>query len=470
VDKINKRQFLKTTSAVVAGTLLSRYASAAGGQATEATVPETNWAGNLTYHAEHFYAPKDVAGLQQYVKHLTSMRALGSRHSFNTIADTNASQISLMHFDSIEVNEKARTVTVGAGVRYGTLAPVIDAKGFAVHNLASLPHITVAGAIATATHGSGVKNGNLATAVTAIELVNAEGELVTFSRKKDGPRFLGSVVHLGSLGILTKVTLDLLPRFDMTQVVYRNLSMDQLEHNLEAIMSAGYSVSLFTDWQDNRIAQVWIKSRFEPIHCDLKSGPECDPNHPTPIAPEFYGAKAADKNMHPIEANSAENCTEQMGVPGPWYERMPHFKMNFTPSNGAELQTEYFVPRNRGYEAIRAVQTLADKIGPHLFITELRSIAADDLWMSMAYKRDSLAIHFTWKPEIPEVMALLPQIEEKLAPFEGRPHWAKLFTVPPATLASRYEKIGDYKALLTKTDPKGKFRNDFINHNIFGIA
>jgi len=263
----------------------------------------------------------------------------------------------------------------------------------------------------------------------------------------------GAVVGLGSLGIVTKVTLAVQPRFDMTQVVYRNLPMDQLEHNLEAIMSAGYSVSLFTDWQNRTINQVWIKAR-------AANGQKAA------IAPEFYGARAADRNMHPIEANSAEHCTEQMGVPGPWYERMPHFKMNFTPSNGAELQTEYFVPRSRGYEAIRAVETLHEKIAPHLFITELRSIAADELWTSMAYKRDSLAIHFTWKPETPEVMALLPQIEEKLAPFDARPHWAKLFTVPPAALAARYEKLPEFRALLDQHDSKGKFRNEFVNRNL----
>ena len=451
---MNKRQFLKTSSAFVAGSLLSRYA-----KAQDDSIPETNWAGNLTYHAEHVYAPKSVAELQQYVTHLASMRALGSRHSFNTIADTTTNQLYLAHLDSIEVNDKARTVTVGAGVRYGTLAPIIDAKGYAIHNLASLPHITVAGAIATATHGSGVKNGNLATAVSAIEYVDATGKLITLTRKKDGEHFLAQVVSLGAFGIVTKVTLDLLPRFDMTQVVYRNLSMDQLEHNLEAIMSSGYSVSLFTDWKDNRIAQVWIKDKLPAGHPAGK---------PIDIAPEFHGAKAATQNMHPIEANSAENCTDQMGVPGPWYERMPHFKMNFTPSNGAELQTEYFVPRSRGYEAIRAVESLKDKISPHLFITELRSIAADDLWMSMAYKRDSLAIHFTWKPETPEVTALLPEIEAKLAPFDARPHWAKIFTIPPATLAGRYEKINDFKAALNKQDPASKFRNEFINHNIFG--
>jgi xylitol oxidase len=398
------------------------------------------------------YAPKTVAEVQEAVRKCTTVRALGSRHSFNTIADSFTSQISLQHLDSMEVDAKAQTVTVGAGVRYGTLAPWLDAKGFAVHNLASLPHITVAGAIATATHGSGVKNGNLSTAVRALEIVKANGEIVTISHEH--PHFHGAVVSLGAVGIVTKVTLAVQPRFDMTQIVYRNLSMDQLEHNLEAIFASGYSVSMFTDWQRNRIAQVWIKSR-------VASGEK------PAIPPEFYGAKAATKNMHPIEDLSAVNCTEQMGVPGPWYERMPHFRMNFTPSSGTELQTEYFVPRNRGYEAIRAVETLRDKITPHLFITELRAIAADDLWLSMAYKRDSMAIHFTWKQETPEVMALLPQIEEKLARFDARPHWAKLFTVPPARLHALYEKMSDYQALLKDHDPTAKFHNEFVNHNIF---
>ena len=450
---MNKRQFLKTTTTLAAGTLLSRYAQAA--DQAEPTPHQTNWAGNLRYHADHVFAPKSVEEVQQIVKQCASLRPLGSRHSFNTIADSLTNQISLVHLDSIEIDEKAHAVTVGAGVRYGTLAPVIDAKGFAVHNLASLPHITVAGAIATATHGSGVHNGNLSTAVRALEIVTASGDLVHITR--DDPHFHGAVVGLGSLGVVTKVTLDLIPRFEMTQIVYRNLSMNQLEHNLEAIMGAGYSVSLFTNWQNHNINQVWIKDR-------AKSAEKAA------IPPEFYGAKAADRNMHPIEANSAINCTDQMGVPGPWYERMPHFKMNFTPSNGAELQTEYFVPRSRGYEAILAVESLKEKITPHLFITEVRSIAADDLWMSMAYQRDSLAIHFTWKPETPEVMALLPLIEAKLAPFEARPHWAKLFTVPPSTLKSRYPKHGEFVELVNHQDANGKFRNGFVDLNIFGKA
>jgi xylitol oxidase len=451
---MDKRQFLKATTAFAAGTMLTPLAKAAADTAQpEPTPHQTNWAGNLRYHADKVFAPKSVEEVQQVVKANPSLRALGSRHSFNTIADTTASQISLVHLDSIELDEKAKTVTVGAGVRYGTLAPVIDAKGYALHNLASLPHITVAGAIATATHGSGVKNGNLSTAVRALEIVTADGDVHHISQENHPELFRGAVVGLGSLGIVTRVTLAVQPRFDMTQVVYQNLSMNELEHNLEAIMGAGYSVSLFTTWQGHNISEVWIKSKAEP-------------GQRIKIAPEFYGAKAATHNLHPIEGISAVNCTEQMGIPGPWYERMPHFRMNFTPSSGAELQTEYFVPRPQGYEAIRTVESLKDQITPHLLITELRSIAADELWTSMAYQRDSLAIHFTWKPETPEVMALLPQIEAKLAPFQARPHWGKLFTVPPAELQALYPKMSDFRKLMNNHDPHGKFHNEFITHNL----
>ena len=449
---MNKRQFLKTSATIATGAVLSRFASA---DSKDQPAARTNWAGNLHYHADHLYTPRTVEEVQQTIAKCPKLRALGSRHSFNTIADSLTNQISLEHLDSIDIDAAARTVTVGAGVRYGTLAPVIDAKGFALHNLASLPHITVAGAVATATHGSGVHNKNLSSAVSVLELVTANGDIVHLSRAKDGDHFLGSVVALGALGVVTKITLNIEPRYEMAQVVYRNLSMDQLEHNLEAIMASGYSVSLFTDWQKNRINQVWIKRR-------VAAGEH------TVIAPDFYGAKPATENLHPIDGHSAESCTEQMGVPGPWYERLPHFKMNFTPSSGAELQTEYFVPLNRGYEAIRAVEQLRDKITPHLFITELRTIAADDLWMSMAYQRDSLAIHFTWKPETPEVTALLPLIEEKLSPFAARPHWAKVFTIPPSQLQARYPKLAAYQSLIQQHDPQGKFRNQFIDRNIFG--
>jgi alditol oxidase len=275
------------------------------------------------------------------------------------------------------------------------------------------------------------------------------------SREKLGDKFPGTVVGLGALGVITKITLDVQPSFQMTQVVYENLSFAQLEHRLNDIFASGYSVSIFTDWQNHRATQVWIKRRV-------------DGGAPVDLHAEFYGATPAKQNLHPLTGHSAENCTEQMGVPGHWYERLPHFRMNFTPSSGAELQSEYFVPRDKGYAAILAIEQLRDQITPHLFISELRTIAADDLWISPCYRRPSMTIHFTWKPEWPAVKKVLPLIEEKLAPFAARPHWAKLFTASPAYIKSCYARMADYQQLLAHYDPAGKFRNEFINTNIYG--
>ena len=362
---------------------------------------QKNWAGNYTYSTTHLEQPSTVDEVRRAIASSTHCKALGARHSFNSIADSREEQIQLKHFESMELNEAARTVTVGAGITYGKLAPYIDSKGFAVHNLASLPHISVVGACATGTHGSGLKNGNLSTAVRAVEMVTADGKLVTLSKATLGDQFAGAVVGLGALGVITRITLAVEPTFQMTQQVYQNLDFSVLKDHLVDVFASGYSVSLFTDWQNHRATQVWVKRKVS----EGLAGPT------------LFGATAATVKLHPLAGTSPENCTDQLGIPGPWYERMPHFKMNFTPSKGEELQTEYFVPLEHAYEAIRAVEALRDQITPHLFITEFRTIAADDLWMSMAYQRQSMAIHFTWKPEWASVKPILPLIEARLAPF-----------------------------------------------------
>jgi xylitol oxidase len=355
----------------------------------------------------------------------------------------------------VALDPKARTVTVEAGMSYGQLCPYLHDKGFALHNLASLPHISIAGACATATHGSGVRNGNLATAVSAMKIITAGGDVLKLSRDKDVQTFPGAVVHLGALGVVTQVTLDVQPTFMMRQDVYQDLPMARVRDHFEDIVSDGYSVSLFTDWQEGRINEVWIKRR-------IKEGAALD------AKPDYYGAKLATKNLHPIVELSAENCTEQMGVPGPWYERLPHFRMGFTPSSGKELQSEYFVPRRNAVEAILAVERLRNQISPHLMISELRTIDADELWMSPCYKQPSLAIHFTWKQDWDSVRKVLPMIEKELAAFGARPHWGKLFTMSPAQLQSRYEKLPEFKQLVKEYDPQGQFRNEFLATNLYG--
>jgi xylitol oxidase len=449
---MDKREFLKTTGAFVAASMLPDRSA---GAVTAA--PRTNWSGNLTYSTGNLEAPATVDDVQKAVKSSQKLRGLGSRHSFNSIADSRYEQVSLTHLNEMTLDEAARTVTIGGGVTYSELAPWLDARGYALHNLASLPGITIPGACATATHGSGLHNGNLATPVAAVEFVAADGSLVRLSRETDGDAFHGAVVGLGALGLITHVTLDVQPTYKVAQSVYQNLNFDELRHNLEAIYASGYSVSLFTDWQNHRATQVWIKKRLGPGYSgDSIEWPEL-----------FYNATLAKRKLHPITDHPAESCTDQQGIAGPWYDRLPHFRIGQTPSSGSELQTEYLVPFDRGYDAILAVEKLRDHITPHLFVTELRTIAADHLWMSTAYERPSLALHFTWKPEWPAVRAVLPMIEKQLEPFAPRPHWGKLFTMPPAQLQAHYSRLSDFKALVSKYDPQGKFRNEFLASNLY---
>src|SRR5882724_6027343 len=446
---MNKRTFLKIISAMTASPAVSPLIAWAAGDKLK------NWAGNVDYSTENLYAATSIDQVQEFVKKRNKLKVLGTRHCFNKIADSADYFLSLKEMDEvIALDPQTRTVTVAAGVTYGKLCPYLHAKGFALHNLASLPHISVAGACSTATHGSGEKNGNLATAVAALEFVMAAGQVVKLSRAKDGADFRGSVVGLGALGVITNITLDVQPTFSMRQYVYENLPLRQMADHFDAIEASAYSVSLFTDWQKQRINEVWLKSRTE-------KGQALD------AKPEFYGAKLATKNLHPIAELSAENCTEQIGVPGPWYERLPHFRMGFTPSSGKELQSEYFVPRQHAVEAILAMERLRDQVGPHLMISEIRTVAADNLWMSPCHKQPCVTIHFTWQQDWPAVKKLLPIIEKELAPFKARPHWGKLFSIPPSELKAMYDKLPDFVQLCKTYDPNGKFRNEFLNANIF---
>ncbi len=414
-----------------------------------------NWAGNYFYRAARIHQPETVEQIQGLVRRSDKLKALGTRHSFNDIADSPSDLISLQHFNKIiSLDREHQRVTVEAGVRYGELCQWLDGEGFALHNLASLPHISVAGACATGTHGSGDRNGNLATAVSGMEVVTANGEIVVLSHEKDREQFEGAIVGLGGLGIITKLTLNISPSFQMQQDLYENLTLAELENHFEDVFSSGYSVSLFTDWRDATFNQVWLK-RSVPESVSLKT------------EPELFGATLATKHLHPIATLSAENCTEQMGICGPWYERLPHFRLEFTPSSGEELQSEYILPRQHAIAAFHVVDQLREYIGPLLQISEIRTIAADNLWMSPCFQQDSVAIHFTWKKDWDGVKQILPMIEHRLAQFEARPHWGKLFTMEPTRLQSLYRKLPDFRQLLQHYDPHGKFRNAFLDKYVY---
>lgn len=449
---MNKRTFLKASSVLLASPVISPLLAWAVGDRL------TNWAGNIEYSTEQLYSSNSLEEVRKFVTKEPSLKVLGTRHCFNQIADSAHAFLSLKSMSKVvALDPETGTVTLEAGMTYGQLCPYLDSHGFALHNLASLPHISVAGACSTATHGSGDGNGNLATAVAGLEFVTAAGDVMKLSRTRAPEVFEGAVVGLGALGVITKVTLNIQPRYMMRQDVYENLPLDELKQHFDAIVSSAYSVSLFTDWQKQRLNEVWLKSRLD--EGKFFAAPR-----------EFFGAKAATRNLHPIAELSPENCTPQMGVPGPWYERLPHFRMGFTPSVGKELQSEYFVPRRHAVEAILAVERLRDQVGPHLMISEIRTIAADTLWMSPCYKEPRVTIHFTWKPDWAAVHKLLPVIERELAPFDVRPHWGKLFTISPARLRATYQELPRFVELCRRYDPKGKFRNQFLNRNIFAAV
>ncbi|PWW02826.1 xylitol oxidase [Paenibacillus cellulosilyticus] len=418
-----------------------------------------NWAGNYRYGSSELLEPASMEEVRDMVVSSQRIRVLGSRHSFNGIADTQGSQLSLRKLDRvIELDREQGTVTVEGGIRYGELGHYLNTEGFALHNLASLPHISVAGAVSTATHGSGDRNEGLASAVRSIELVKADGEVSVLRRGKDA-EFEGAVVGLGGLGVVTKLQLDVVPAFQVSQTIYDQLPLTALaEGGFNEIMSAAYSVSLFTNWEGPAFNQVWVKRKWTGE--DETASAQADSN--------FFGAASAPAKRHPVPGQSEVNCSEQLGVPGPWHERLPHFRMDFTPSAGNELQSEYFVPRKHAFEALRSIEGLREQIAPLLYVSEVRTIAADRFWMSPCYRQDSVGLHFTWKPEWESVRQLLPLIEQALAPFEARPHWAKLFTMEPDKVQSLYgQRLSDFRHLLLQYDPTGKFRNAFLDTYIF---
>ena len=413
---------------------------------------ERNWAGNVDYGAARFHSPTSVADVQSIVAASDKVRAVGSRHSFNTIADTNGDQVSLAALDRlVEIDTQARTVTVDGGVKYGELATQLEALGWALANLASLPHISVAGACATATHGSGAANGNLATAVQALELVTASGDLVDVSRDDDPEMMDALTVGLGAFGIVTKLTLSIEPTFEVSQRVYEQLPTQTAIDRLGEIMSDGYSVSLFTTWRPDDVEQLWRKIRVDDIEDSGASSPR-------------FGAMPALRDVHPIAELDAEPCTEQMGVAGPWHERLPHFRMGFTPSSGEELQSELFVATADAPAAMQTLVELHDVLAPVMKISEVRAVAADTLWLSPCHQRDCTAFHFTWVQSWPEVEPVLARLESALEPFAPRPHWGKLSTLSGEVIRSRFDRIGAFEALVGQWDPTQKFRNAYLDN------
>jgi xylitol oxidase len=411
--------------------------------------PRTNWAGNITFGAPDLHRPSSLGELQSVVTRSGRIRVLATGHSFNDMADSPGAQVTLAGLPPEVSVDSARSVArVAAGLSYAEIAPRLDEQGFALRNLASLPHISVAGATATATHGSGAANQNLAAAVAGLTLVTADGDLVELTGDD------GAVVHLGALGVVVSLDLELVPSYDLSQWVYDDLPLDTLDDHLTDLMTSAYSVSLFTDWRAPRLTKLWFKQ---------------DPGRPPVVTQEpWFTATPALSARNPVPGVSPETTTDQLGVPGRWYERLPHFRPEFRPSAGDELQSEYLLPVAHAVPALHALNEIRDRLAPVLRICEIRVIAADNLWLSTCYHQDSVAFHFTWIADTAAVLPVVTDLERQLAPFAPRPHWGKVFTTPPEELRASYERLPGFLALMRHFDPAGKFRNPYIERYLTG--
>jgi xylitol oxidase len=407
-----------------------------------------NWAGNVEFRAGAFRRPRTVAELQRLVAGSARVRAVGTAHSFSRIADTTGDLISVAGLPpGIEIDPDGPAATVSAGLRYSDIAPRLHAAGFALANLASLPHLSVAGAVATGTHGSGTTRQCLAAAVSAVELVSGTGDLIAVRRDVDPDRLAGLAVSLGACGIVTAVTLDLVPAFGIRQWVCERVPFEAIAGNFAAITGAAYSVSVFTGWGEDRLDRVWLK---------------CAALDPDPPA-GWFGGRLAEADRQPIAGLPADSATPQGGEPGPWHERLPHFRPEFTPSAGAELQSEFLLDRADAPAALLALDRIRVRLAPVVQVSEIRTVAADELWLSPAYRRASVAIHFTWIPDPAAVAPVLAIVEAALAPFAPRPHWGKISSIPAAEVARRYPRMADFRRLAAEFDPGSKFRNEYLD-------
>jgi xylitol oxidase len=405
----------------------------------------TNWAGNVLFRAARVHAPGSIDDLRRIVSRSRQIRALGCGHSFSTIADTTGDLVHLEALpQTINLDSVNSTVTVSSAVTYTDLSKALHRAGFALANMASIPDISIAGACTTGTHGSGDDQCVLAASVAAIQLVGSDGDLVELGRDSDRDSFRGSVVSLGALGIVTQLTLDIEPTYNMTQRVYLDVPLYEIQDRIDDVFSAGYSVSVFTNWHSSQ-ASVWVKRRVD-----------------QPLS-SWTALRQAHHAVHPVPRMSPDLCTQQLGAVGPWHERLPHFRPKQALGAGNELQSEVFLPRLAAREAIAWLREMGSIFMPALLISEMRTVRSDDLWLSPAYGRDSVAFHFTWTDDQSAVLPALAAIEERLMPLDPRPHWSKLSTMAPREVIASYERARAFEQLIVDGDPTLKFRNGFVN-------
>ncbi|KAI1701064.1 FAD binding domain-containing protein [Ditylenchus destructor] len=413
-----------------------------------------NWGDNFLFSTQNIQYPTTVEEVQEIVQNADKVRVVGTRHSFSTCADSPDTILSTLALKNIiGFDDSVPSITVQAGIAYTDLNPYLQYLGFALPNLATLAEISVGGASQTGAHGSGLSNQCLASHIRSLKIVLANGTLATYG--PNDPELKAIALGVGAFGVITQVELKVEPTFNITNYFFLNMTAQNLYDHFDEIENTGYTAQLFTDFSTPGVwGQIMIMDR---------SGSNANIGS----LQNLYGATRATTKVSPILALPPTYLVDQ-GVEQPWYFGLVDYHLGLSGFDGGEIQSEYFLPYENAVAAIKAVTTLSDLIAPRVHTMLIRTIKGDDLWLSEMYSQSSVvAIHFTWKLNMTAVMEVLPQIEQLLIPYCAKPHWGKVFAQGPETFLHCYPKLADFKQLAEQLDPTHKFRNQFLEDNVF---
>ena len=429
-----------------------------------------NWAKTVYYnHTIHY--PKTVEEIQHILQYHAKIRVLGSMHSFNNITklpqEFNGVYISMSNMNQVIKCCRGERVTIQPGITFGELGEYLHERNFGFHNMASLPHITVGGAISTGTHGAGVFNGNLASHVMQVKLISADGKLRTYRIGQD-PEFQHIPVSFGLAGIIVEIELDIVPDYDIQQCIYENLPFNTIKKSdYKTAFSSAYSFSIFTQWKNRKFTSIWAKYR-------LRKGRNGNEESIMIDCPDMNKIKPSSNKVHPLPGGDTSFVSGGIGknYKEPGYVGLPHFLMEGVPSQGEELQSEYFVSSHMFDVVIEVLFHHFEenpKLYDLLYVSEMRFVAGDKLTLSPQHVLgSSIGFHFTWKKEFDQVVDALKGIENVLKPYNALPHMGKLFTMTGRELEGKYgqRNLRAFQSFVAPLDPLKKFVNPFLQNLI----
>jgi L-gulono-1,4-lactone dehydrogenase len=426
-----------------------------------------NWAGTAAATPARWAQPRSEAEIAVAVKEAAAaglqVRALGSGHSFTPAAATDGLALDLSLWTGITAADpQTGLVTVRSGTTLRALNAVLDEFGLAMANLGDIDAQTIAGALSTGTHGTGARLGGLATQVEALDLVLADGSLVTCSASARPELFAAARVGLGALGVVTAVTLRCVPSFTLT-ADERPMPVEQVIEQFDTLAGANDHFEFY--WfpygrkalvkRNNRLPaegrspapapmpgwrRVW---EFEVVE-NAAFGTLCRLGRAVPRLIPALGRLSSAA----LSARTYGDASHRVFV---------------TPRRVRFVESEYAVPRESlaGVlaELRRAVPRLAE---PVMFPVEVRVAAADDIWLSTAYGRDTAYIAIHQYAGLP-YRAYFDLFESVVAQVAGRPHWGKLHSLDAGRLSPLYPRFGDFLGVRAQVDPENRFGNPYLS-------